>query len=106
VRHTVLEVVFQGDLDATPGSSKDVRRMETPQWAIHQRHGRLTLVGRLRSAWVKETACVLRHLVGVDGATLRRKGSRRQTDRNISRRGQRGEVLQSARRRRLDFEIK
>jgi len=25
-----LKVVLRGDLDATPGSNKDVRRMETP----------------------------------------------------------------------------
>jgi N-methylhydantoinase B/oxoprolinase/acetone carboxylase alpha subunit len=55
VHHTVSKVENREDSDAISGSSKYVRRMETPQWMIYRTHGRLTSVGRPQSGWVKET---------------------------------------------------
>jgi len=102
VDHTVLKVAPQGHLGAILGSNNHARRMETLLRAVHRQCGRSTLVERLRSAWVKEIGYELRHLVGVDGASLRDKGNQRQ---NMSRCGQHVEALQSGRLRKLVFEI-
>jgi hypothetical protein len=48
------KVAVREDSDVISGSSKDARRMETPQWMIYRTYGRLTSVGRPQSGWVKE----------------------------------------------------
>jgi len=96
-RRTVSKVARQGDLDATFGSNKDVKRMETRQRAIHRKHGRSTSVGKLRSASEKGTACGLRHLAEVVGVCLQNRKIFRRTSWNAFKSGRREEVLQSGR---------